>query len=119
MLLEVATENKDIPYIELPEEVKAQNREYIDENNGVLSFLNEMYDITNDEKDKIKSSDLLTKYKSYSDDDKMDSKKLKQLMEYNGFKNKPTNKGAFYLGLKEKRNMDPDSDEEDNKNLDI
>ena len=40
-------------------------------------------------------------------------------MEYNGFENKPTNKYAFYLGLKEKQKLEPDSDEEDNKNLDI
>ena len=65
MLFDVANENKKINYIELPEEVLRENREYIDENNSVLSFLIEMYDITNDEKDKIKSSDLLTKYNSY------------------------------------------------------
>ena len=119
MLLEVATNDKDIPYIELPEEVKAQNKEYIDENNSVLSFLKEMYDITNDEKDKILSSDLLTKYKRFSEDEKMDSRKFKKLMEYNGFESDRKTAGIFYFKLKEKQNMDPDSDEESNKNLDI
>ncbi len=119
MLLEVATNDKDIPYIELPEEVKAQNKEYIDENNSVLSFLNEMYDITNDEKDKVLSKELLTKYKSYSEDDKIDSIKFKQLMEYNGIKNSHKSNGTNYLGLKEKQKLEPDSDEESNKNLDI
>jgi hypothetical protein len=50
MLLEVANENKNIKYIELPEEVKQQNKEYIEENNNILTFINEYYEITKDEK---------------------------------------------------------------------
>ena len=41
MLLEVEKENKDINFIELPEEVKQQNKEYIEENNNIKSFINE------------------------------------------------------------------------------
>ena len=40
-------------------------------------------------------------------------------MEYNGFESDRKTAGIFYFKLKEKQNMDPDSDEEDNKNLDI
>ena len=32
--------NKNIKYIELPEEVKQQNKEYLEENNNILTFIN-------------------------------------------------------------------------------
>ena len=98
MLLEVANENKNIKYIELPEEVKQQNKEYLEENNNILTFINEYYEITKDEKNKIKSSDLLTNYNAYNDS-KTDAKKLKQMMEYNRFKTKRFNDGIYYTNL--------------------
>ena len=98
MLLEVANENKNIKYIELPEEVKQQNKEYLEENNNILSFINEYYEITTNEKNKIKSSDLLVNYNSYNDS-KVDSKKLKQMMEYNRFKYKKMHDGYYYTNL--------------------
>jgi putative DNA primase/helicase len=98
MLLEVANENKNIKFIELPEEVKQQNKEYLEENNNILTFINEYYEITKDEKNKIKSSDLLTNYNAYNDS-KTDAKKLKQMMEYNRFKTKRFNDGIYYTNL--------------------
>ena len=50
MLIEIATENKNIKFIELPEEVKQQNKEYVEENNNILLFINEYCEITHDEK---------------------------------------------------------------------
>lgn len=102
MLLEVANENKNIKYIELPEEVKQQNKEYLEENNNILTFINEYYEVTKDEKNKIKSSDLLTNYNAFNDS-KIDSKKLKQMMEYNRFKTKRFNDGIYYTNLILKR----------------
>lgn len=102
MLLEVANENKDINYIELPEEVKQQNKEYIEENNNIKSFINENYEITKDEKNKIKSSDLLKHYNEFNDT-KTDAKKLKQMMEYNRFKYKKMKDGYYYTNLILKR----------------
>ena len=86
----------------LPEEVKQQNKEYLEENNNILSFINENYEITLDEKDKIKSSDLLLNYNNYNDF-KIDAKKLKQMMDYNRFKNKKMNDGYYYTNLKLKQ----------------
>ena len=102
MLLEVANENKDINYIELPEEVKQQNKEYIEENNNIKSFINENYEITKDENNKIKSSDLLRHYNEFNDT-KTDAKKLKQMMEYNRFKYKKMKDGYYYTNLILKR----------------
>ena len=102
MLLEVAKQNKNIKYIELPEEVKQQNKEYLEENNNILSFINENYEITLDEKDKIKSSDLLLNYNNYNDF-KIDAKKLKQMMDYNRFKNRRFTDGVYYTNLKIKQ----------------
>jgi len=98
MLLEMANENKNIKFIELPEEVKNQNKEYLEENNNVLSFINEYFEITKDEKNKIKSSDLLAKYNIFNDS-KIDAKKLKQMMEYNRFKYKKMTDGYYYTNL--------------------
>ena len=61
-------------------------------------FINEYCEITHDEKNKIKSSDLLIKYNSYNDS-KIDAKKLKQMMEYNRFKYKKMKDGYYYTNL--------------------
>jgi len=98
MLLEVANENKNISFVELPEEVKQQNKEYLEENNNIILFINEYFEITKDEKNKITSSDLLNKYNLYNDS-KIDSKKLKQMMEYNRFKYKKIKNGYYYTNL--------------------
>ena len=114
MLLEVANENKNIKYVELPEEVKQQNKEYIEENNNILTFINENYEITKDIKDKIKSSDLLIAYNSYNDV-KIDSRKLKQMMEYNRFKFIKNRDGNYYTNLK----LKIDDDINDTYDLDM
>ena len=98
LLLETANDNKNIKFIELPDEVKQQNKEYLEENNNILLFINENCEITNDEKNKIKSSDLLIKYNVYNDS-KIDAKKLKQMMEYNRFKYKKMKDGYYYTNL--------------------
>jgi len=55
MLLEVANQNKDSKSIELAKEVKQKNKECLEENNNILSFITENYEMAQDEKDKIKS----------------------------------------------------------------
>jgi len=55
MLLEVANQNKNSKYIELAKEVKQKNKECLEENNNILSFITENYEMAQDEKDKIKS----------------------------------------------------------------
>ena len=74
------------------------NYRIMKEKNNILSFINEYYEITTNEKNKIKSSDLLVNYNSYNES-KVDSKKLKQMMEYNRFKYKKMNDGYYYTNL--------------------
>jgi hypothetical protein len=116
MLCQIAYENKHLQYIELPDEVKEQNKEYINENNNILQFIHENFDITTNEKDKIKSSDLLSKYNTYCDD-KTNSQKLKQMMEFNRFKCKRMTDGVYYLNLVEKKDKvfhsESESDDQD------
>jgi hypothetical protein len=38
MILDVANENKDIKFINVPDKVKQNNQEYLDENNNILNF---------------------------------------------------------------------------------
>jgi hypothetical protein len=54
-------------------------------NNNIKSFIDENYEITKDETNKIKSSVFL-KHDNDFNDLKTDAKKLKQMMEYNRFK---------------------------------
>jgi hypothetical protein len=67
-----------------------------------IYFINENYEITLDEKDKIKSSDLLLNYNNYNDF-KIDAKKLKQMMDYNRFKYRRFTDGVYYTNLKIKQ----------------
>jgi P4 family phage/plasmid primase-like protien len=108
LLLENAVKNKNIDKIILPELVKEQNKAYIDENNTIKHFILENYDITTSEKDKIKALDLLNHYNNINNDKKIDGKKLKQMMEFNKFKFKKCNDGAYYTNLKIKNKINDD-----------
>ena len=55
IIVEAANQNKNSKYIELAKEVKQKNKECLEENNNILSFITENYEMAQDEKDKIKS----------------------------------------------------------------
>ena len=100
-LCEIANKYKNIDFIELPKEVKEENKLYIDENNDIMEFINEYYEITNNEKDRVKSSELLSRYNGFADN-KIRSDQLKDKMNYNNFVLKKYKDGNYYIGLKEK-----------------
>jgi phage/plasmid-associated DNA primase len=113
MLLDVANANKHVRKLELPSEIVEQNKAYMDENNVVKDFIFCNYDTTDNDKDRIKSSELLTHYNMFNDE-KIKADKLKQMMMYNGFKFKKLSDGNYYLQLKKKvvDNIKSDSDME-------
>jgi len=74
-----------------------------------MDFINEHYEITNDEKDKIKSSELLSKYNS-SSDNRIRADQLKEKMTYNNFILKKFRDSNYYLGLKEKLETNNEND---------
>jgi P4 family phage/plasmid primase-like protien len=101
MLCDVAFQNKDIPYIQLPEQVAKNTSEYVDENNVIKHFIHEHYEVTCDPRDCVKSSDLLAKY-NYHADQKLTASQLKAQMTFNGFKLQPKKDANYYTGLKAK-----------------
>ena len=50
------------PKIPIPKSIIEASKEYIDDCNPVLGFIQEYYDITHDDKDKVKSNDLYTHF---------------------------------------------------------
>jgi phage/plasmid-associated DNA primase len=102
MLCDIAFQNKDVAYIQLPEKVAKNNSDYVEENNVIKHFIYEHYEVTHNPQDCVKASDLLTKYKHYSADQRLSAQHLKAQMTFNGFKQQSKKDANYYLGLKEK-----------------
>jgi len=102
MLCDIAFQNKDIEYIQLPEKVAKNISDYVDENNVIKHFIYEHYEVTHNQQDCVKASDLLTKYKHYSADQRLSAQLLKAQMTFNGFKQQSKKDANYYLGLKAK-----------------
>ncbi len=101
---------KDIPEIKVPQCVVNASMEYCDDCDIVLKFLNDQCCITMDNKDRIKSSELYSKYKLYvksnTSDSPLSDKKFKEsLLDINGITSKKSS-GMFYCGLKILENRD-------------
>ena len=101
MLIEKATEyiNKDISKINIPSSVLDETKEYIDDNNPIIDFLKNNVHITNNPKDRIKTSDM-HKYYSEHDDTiiNLSSRDFSKYMRFNGFVSKKTNGHHYYIG---------------------
>jgi len=78
-----------------------------------MDFLNEHYEITNDVNDKIKSSELLHNYNTFSEN-RVRADQLKEKMSYNNFILKKFRDGNYYLGLKEKVEITDTNDKDYN-----
>ena len=102
MLCDIAFQNKDIEYIQLPEKVAKNISDYVDENNVIKHFIYEHYEVTHNQQDCVKASDLLTKYKHYSADQRLSAQLLKAQMTFIGFKQQSKKDANYYLGLKAK-----------------
>jgi len=59
---------KGLPKLNTPVSVMEESKEYCNESNGVLGFINEKFEITNNPDDKIMCKVLLAKYNSYTRD---------------------------------------------------
>ena len=80
LLLNYAHKNNNSNVIILPSKVKEQNSLYFDENNPVKDFLNDCCEITNNDKDRIKTRELYMKYIELENYKKIDEKKFSDLM---------------------------------------
>lgn len=59
---------KGLPKLNTPNSVMEESKEYCNESNGVLGFINEKFEITNNPDDRIMCKVLLAKYNNYTRD---------------------------------------------------
>lgn len=90
-----------------PIEVMRVTENYMDDCNEVKKFINEHYDITNDESDRQSSSELFRLFKNNTNS-KMDAKSFAYNMEEMGLQKKKFNYGNMWLCLKSKDDEDED-----------
>lgn len=106
MLWDVAVEIKDFNSLPLPNAVAETTGDYMENSNPLAGWLKEHFEITNNDKDRIKASVMKQHYQSDCDDEKFNKDNFAQSLEYNGIKKKIVSGITYYLGLKRK-----DSDE--------
>jgi len=109
---------KDIPEIKIPQCVVNASMEYCDDCDIVQKFINDKCKITMNDKDRIKSSELYSKYKSYvksnTSDTPLSDKKFKEsMLDINGITFKKSNGNRSYCGLIFIENRDEDEDEDE------
>ena len=112
MLIEKATEyiNIDVSKIKIPSSVLDETKEYIEENNPIIHWLQNNIQITNNPKDRIKTSDM---HRGYNEDEnnekRLSSVEFAKYMKFNGFEYKRINGQRYYKGCVF---VQPDQDKE-------
>ena len=102
MLTEIYKTVKDLKDLPRPNSVANATGDYLDGNNPIKTWLNENYDITNNDKDKIGATELKRTFIEDTHSKDMADVKFKELMSFNNIKNKRTAVGQVYFGLKRK-----------------
>lgn len=91
----------------VPNKISEDSNEYIADSNVVLGFIMEKYVITNNEKDRISSSELFNDFKSNSMGTKLTQLKFKDDMKtVDGVIWKKMKNGNFYCGLRPRDDTD-------------
>lgn len=100
----------------IPDEIKNNTNEYINDNNVVLSFIDEFLEVTNNPKDKVKTNMLYDLYKSKTENP-LSRNKFLYNMKQNGFIPKKIQGYSYFKNIKIREEQD---EEEENINpLDI
>ena len=86
----------------VPNQIKDDSNEYIQDCNEVLGFILEGYDITNNEDDKIASSLIFTLFKSKTNSKMTASKFKDDMLVISGITFKKMKNGYYFVGLKAK-----------------
>ena len=95
----------------IPKQITDDSNEYIQDCNVVLGFVMEKYQLTNDEKDKVASSDLFNQFKTATGSKMTASKFKDDMLGISGITSKRMKTGVYFLGLKERDDMTDDVDE--------
>ena len=86
----------------IPKQITDDSNEYIQDCNIVLGFIMEKYQLTNDEKDKVASSDIFTQFKNATGSKMTASKFKDDMLGISGITCKRMKTGVYFLGLKER-----------------
>lgn len=104
MVLEIATKHYLDKTIDIPDSVKIETQEYLDDNNPIKSWIETCLTITSDSKDRIKASELLKEYNSHPDTEiKLSSSKFGNLMAFNKIKKIKTLGQWYYTNVQLKK----------------
>jgi P4 family phage/plasmid primase-like protien len=113
MLIEKATEyiDKDVSKINIPSSVLDETKEYIEENNPIINWLQNNITITNNQKDRIKTSDM---HRQYNDDEhterRLSAVEFSKYMKFNGFEYKTIKGYRYYIGCIFDQSTDQDEE---------
>ena len=104
----------NVSRISVPKKIITASADYINDSNPILGFLEEYYDFTNNDDDKVKTAHLLTAYNSKNRGNDISAKKLKSSIGVigRGVKFIKEKGCVYYQGLKEKKEDDDDTDDE-------
>jgi hypothetical protein len=95
----------------IPQQIQDACNDYIADSNIVLAFIMEKYVITNNDKDRIQSSELWAEFSSIYKDCKMTTSKFKtDLLNISGITSTKRSK-VYFCGLRPKKDEDNDIDE--------
>ena len=81
-----------------------KTNEYLTSQDGVGQFINETYEITNSDKDRVKSSDIFLDFKQsdFCGETSISNVKFTEQMIGKGMKKKKFSNGAYWIMMKRK-----------------
>jgi putative DNA primase/helicase len=100
LLLESAFNSYKLQNIKLPSKIVQKNNEYFNENNPIKEFLSDKFDITNNNKDKIKASILFSLFRDDESMPDLSITKIGEGLDLNNIKKIKERDGIYYVGLK-------------------
>ena len=106
LLLEYYNKNvKNVNKLYTPDEVMLKTNEYLTSQDAVGQFLIETYDITNSDKDRVKSGDLYQefKYSEFCGETSVSNVKFTEQMISKGMVKKKFTDGAYWIMMKKKK----------------
>ena len=93
----------------IPDEIKNNTKDYIDENNDVGLFIDQNFEISKGPKDRIKFTDAYNRY-CEGEFQKLTKSKFKYNMLSNGYELKKYKTGSYYINLVFKMEEDEDNE---------
>jgi P4 family phage/plasmid primase-like protien len=105
LLLEYYNKNvKNVNKLYTPDEVMVKTNEYLTSQDGVGQYMNQTYEITNSDKDRVKSADLFQEFKhsEFCGDTNISNVKFTEQMISKGLTKKNFSSGTFWIKLKKK-----------------